>query len=166
MIPSLFFQPCLWHMEAPGPGIKPMPQQWPKQLQWQHWIFNPLHHKRTPFRRLLLLLHEVCILSSAIILVNFHIYVNSITNTLNWLRTLYPFWNTLYLINGNSWSAFPPSFSHQLSPSPYFSLSREGILVVILDPSPFQFLYSILIKCYRFFLSDVSPFYPPLSLLS
>ena len=25
-----FFWPCLWHVDVPGPGIKPVPQQWPK----------------------------------------------------------------------------------------------------------------------------------------
>ena len=33
-----------WHVEIPGPGIKPMLQQPPKPLQWQHWILNPLSH--------------------------------------------------------------------------------------------------------------------------
>ena len=42
-----FFWLCPWHMEVPGPGIKPMPQQQPKLLQWQHWILNLLHHKQT-----------------------------------------------------------------------------------------------------------------------
>ena len=32
----------LWLMEVPGPGIKPMPQQWPEQQQWQHQILNPV----------------------------------------------------------------------------------------------------------------------------
>ena len=30
------------HVEVPGTGIEPMPQQ------WQHQILNPLHHKGTP----------------------------------------------------------------------------------------------------------------------
>ena len=42
------FFPHLQHMEVPGPGIEPKPQQWPKALQWQCQILNPLHHKRTP----------------------------------------------------------------------------------------------------------------------
>ena len=33
----------LWHVEVPGPGIKPTPQQQPELLQWQCWILNPLH---------------------------------------------------------------------------------------------------------------------------
>ena len=38
-----------WHVEVPGPGIKPKPQQWPKPLQWQYWILNPIREpKRTP----------------------------------------------------------------------------------------------------------------------
>ena len=41
------FWPCLWHVEAPGPGIKPMPQQWPKPLQWRHRIPNQLCYQRT-----------------------------------------------------------------------------------------------------------------------
>ena len=41
----LFYFRQRWrHMEVPWPGIKPVPQQWPEQLQWQH----PLHHKGTP----------------------------------------------------------------------------------------------------------------------
>ena len=36
------------HVEFPGPGIKPVPEQWPKPLQWQCWIPNPLLHRRTP----------------------------------------------------------------------------------------------------------------------
>jgi len=42
------FWPCPLHVEVPGPGIQPTPQQWPKPLWWQHWILNLLHHKRTP----------------------------------------------------------------------------------------------------------------------
>ena len=38
----------LWHMEVPGPGIEPAPQQQPKPLQSQCQIFNPLRHRRTP----------------------------------------------------------------------------------------------------------------------
>ena len=30
-----------------GLGLKPMPQQWPKPLQWQRQILNPLHHEGT-----------------------------------------------------------------------------------------------------------------------
>ena len=29
-------------------GIEPLPQQWPKWLQWQCQILNLLHHKETP----------------------------------------------------------------------------------------------------------------------
>ena len=42
--------PCLQHVEVPEPGIKPTPQQWSKQLQWQYQILNLLCHKGT-FRR-------------------------------------------------------------------------------------------------------------------
>ena len=28
-----------------APGFKPVPQQEPKSLQWQHWILNPLNQK-------------------------------------------------------------------------------------------------------------------------
>ena len=38
----LFFGLCLQHVAVPGPGIKPMPQQ------WQHWILNPLSHLGIP----------------------------------------------------------------------------------------------------------------------
>ena len=38
----------LWHVEVPGPGIKPVPQQQPKPLKWHHQILNPLSHKGTP----------------------------------------------------------------------------------------------------------------------
>ena len=45
----LFFRPCAQHVEVPGPGIKPVPQQQPKLLYWQCWILNPLCPKGTPF---------------------------------------------------------------------------------------------------------------------
>ena len=44
----IFFLPCLWHVEVPTPGIKTIPQQWPKPQQWQCQILNPLHHKGIP----------------------------------------------------------------------------------------------------------------------
>ena len=28
-----FIWPCSWHVEVPGPGIEPTPQQWSKLLQ-------------------------------------------------------------------------------------------------------------------------------------
>ena len=37
-----------WHVAVSGPGIEPMPQQWPKMLQWQCWILNQLCHQGTP----------------------------------------------------------------------------------------------------------------------
>ena len=40
---------CLQHVEVPGPGIKPMTKQWPKPLQWQHQILNPLCHRKLLF---------------------------------------------------------------------------------------------------------------------
>ena len=43
-----FFWTYLQHMKFPRPGIKPVPQQPPKPLQWQGWILNLLHHRRTP----------------------------------------------------------------------------------------------------------------------
>ena len=42
-----FFRLCLWHVELPGPGIEPVLQQWPRLLQWQHLILNPLNHRGT-----------------------------------------------------------------------------------------------------------------------
>ena len=36
------------HIEAPKPRAEHTPQHWPKLLQWQHWILNPLSHKGTP----------------------------------------------------------------------------------------------------------------------
>ena len=42
-----FLRPRLQHSEAPGPGIKPVPQQQP------HYIFNPLGHQETPVITLL-----------------------------------------------------------------------------------------------------------------
>ena len=36
-----------WHVEVPGPEAKPMPQQQPGPLQWQWWVLNLLHHRRT-----------------------------------------------------------------------------------------------------------------------
>ena len=41
------FWSCPWHMEVPGPWIKPMLLQRPEPPQWQHWILNPLCHRRT-----------------------------------------------------------------------------------------------------------------------
>ena len=43
-----FFWPCLGHVEVFKPKIKPMPQQQPKLLKWQHWVCNLLCHKGTP----------------------------------------------------------------------------------------------------------------------
>ena len=37
-----FFWSHLQHMDVPRPGTEP------PSLQWQHWILNPLCHKRTP----------------------------------------------------------------------------------------------------------------------
>ena len=51
-----FFWSHLWQVEVPGPGIKPVPQQWPKSLEWQCWILNPLSFKRTP-----LIVVSICI---------------------------------------------------------------------------------------------------------
>ena len=49
--PNLFF---FWlhmqHVEVPGPGIKPVLQQWPELLQWQCQILNSLHRNGTPLR--------------------------------------------------------------------------------------------------------------------
>ena len=44
----IIFWPCPQHVEIHRPGIKPVPQQWPKLLQWQHWILKLLHHRRAP----------------------------------------------------------------------------------------------------------------------
>ena len=41
------FWPHLRPAEIPGPGIEPVPKQWPELLRWQWWILNPLCHKRT-----------------------------------------------------------------------------------------------------------------------
>ena len=43
-----FFLPRPWHVEVPGPGIKPLPQQWPKPLQRQCQILDPLSSQDTP----------------------------------------------------------------------------------------------------------------------
>ena len=40
----------LWHVEVPGPGFEPVPQQRPGLLQRQHRIRNLLYHKGTPLR--------------------------------------------------------------------------------------------------------------------
>ena len=45
---SVCFWLCPWHIEAPGPGIKPALHQRPKPLQWQCWILNLLCHQGTP----------------------------------------------------------------------------------------------------------------------
>lgn len=124
-----------------------------------HLVYCPLSLKA------LYLLHEVCILSAAIIVPNLHIYINSISNTLNLLRTLYHFWNTLYP-NWFSWSAFLPGSSHWFSPTPYSSPSGRRNTCGHLRPFlPFS-LYSILLKFYQFFLKDVSPFHFPPSFFS
>ena len=44
----VWFWPLPQHVEFPRPGIKPALQQRPEPLQWQCWIPNPLHCKRTP----------------------------------------------------------------------------------------------------------------------
>ena len=44
----LFFWPHLWHVELPGPGIKPTPKQQSKPQQWHHQILNLLNHQGTP----------------------------------------------------------------------------------------------------------------------
>ena len=41
------FWPCSQHVQVPGPGIKPVPQQWPEPQQSQHLILNLLCHKGT-----------------------------------------------------------------------------------------------------------------------
>ena len=41
------FWPGGQHVEVPGPGIQPLPQQWPELLRRQRQILNLLHHKRT-----------------------------------------------------------------------------------------------------------------------
>ena len=40
-----FFLSLSQHSEVPWPGIKSVPQQQPKPLQWQGWILNPLCHQ-------------------------------------------------------------------------------------------------------------------------
>ena len=39
-----FFWPCSWHVKVSRPGIKPLPVQWPRLLQWQCQILNLLSH--------------------------------------------------------------------------------------------------------------------------
>ena len=51
LISFLFFWPCLRHVEAPRPGIKPILQQWPPWLQGQPWILNLLCHSGKFFNR-------------------------------------------------------------------------------------------------------------------
>ena len=41
---QLFFWLHPWHAEVPGPGIKPMPQQWLEPLQWQCQILWELQN--------------------------------------------------------------------------------------------------------------------------
>ena len=43
-----FFWLHPWHVEFPGTGIKPAPQQWLKP--WWHQILSPLCHKRMPMQ--------------------------------------------------------------------------------------------------------------------
>ena len=53
------FLPCLWHVKVPGPGRKPVPQQWPKPPQWQCCILNPLSHQGTPSMMFSRFIHTV-----------------------------------------------------------------------------------------------------------
>lgn len=45
---KIIFWLHLWHVEVPGVGIEPVPQQWPRPRTWQCWIFNARPCKRTP----------------------------------------------------------------------------------------------------------------------
>ena len=47
-----FFWPHPWHVEVLRPGIKPMPQQQPELLQWQHQFLNS--QKNSPNQ------HSIC----------------------------------------------------------------------------------------------------------
>ena len=60
-----FFWLSPQHIEFPGPGIKPMPQQPPKPLPWKHWILNLLRH-RTPGRFLKFQQSIHCLMPSAL----------------------------------------------------------------------------------------------------
>ena len=51
-----FFWLCLWPVEVPRPGMEPAPQQWPRPLQRQLWIFHLLCRKGTPVSGFLYLL--------------------------------------------------------------------------------------------------------------
>ena len=42
---NTFFWSLPYHMEVPGPGIKSVPQQWPKPQQWPFKILYPLNHQ-------------------------------------------------------------------------------------------------------------------------
>lgn len=44
---QFIFWPCPRGVDVPWPGIEPTWQQWPKPLQSQSRILNPLCHKRT-----------------------------------------------------------------------------------------------------------------------
>ena len=44
----LFFWLHPWHVEVPGPGVKPMPQQQLEHWQWQCRILSLLQHQRSP----------------------------------------------------------------------------------------------------------------------
>ena len=37
-----------WHVEVPGPGIKPVAKQWPKPQRWKCQVLNPLSHQGSP----------------------------------------------------------------------------------------------------------------------
>ena len=41
----LFILSRSWHVEVPGLGVEPMPQQRPKPWLSQSLILNPLHHQ-------------------------------------------------------------------------------------------------------------------------
>ena len=44
----VLFWLCLRHVEVPGPGIKPAPQQWPELLQWQHQVLTHCTTRELP----------------------------------------------------------------------------------------------------------------------
>ena len=63
-----FFWPYPWHVEFPGSGIKPMPQQQTEPLQWQCPILNPLHQGGNSCLQLLKYILLVCFHQLGIIL--------------------------------------------------------------------------------------------------
>ena len=71
-----------------GPGIEPAPQQWPKLLQWQCQILNPLSHQEIAW----------CLFLAKLIIFQLQLY--SICIYYSWHNVIYPLIYTVTLHPG------------------------------------------------------------------